>query len=102
MDITTEILTKALQALEAHGWNQGGFFSDDGEGRMCAAGAIMFANNHFMDYESLKALAEALPTCSSHSNNYPLPRVAFYNDGPDTTYEDIALAFKKAINREKS
>lgn len=107
-DNSTEILIEAKRLLEEEiEWCQRDayvFGSDDEVIAACALGAIELAAYSLTKYRhypsQLKAqnrLAEVIPAAE---NDYEICHeiIPDFNDNPNTTKEDILLAFKRAIH----
>lgn len=117
MDKTTEILIEAKRLLEEElEWYQGGSFLKDESDRVigaCALGAIALAAQNLNTISELfgeqhnaadrlstalttAQLATALPFVFDLSD--PRPTIVHFNDNPNTSKEDVPLAFKRAIH----
>lgn len=91
----TQALIDGRRSLVANGWCQS--TSLDGQGRMCAWGAIVYGKTKVACYNAVSAeLRLALPEAFSHET------VPYYNDHPTTTFDDILALYDRAIARARS
>lgn len=102
---TRRLLDGAREYIEGHGWHQGDYFGEDGS--VCALGALGAARGLTTDdllmeaYGNGDSLAgpalDALVAASPAATPYDLH---VWNDDPNTTKEDVLLAFKRAAEEE--
>lgn len=97
VDKATEILIEAKRLLEEElEWHQGSSYNWGKDGTLigaCALGALANSANDIWT-EGFKAAYSRLLRA--------VPRtVSLFNDDPNTTKEDVLLAFKRAINEEE-
>ena len=111
----TQLLEQALAILERDGWTSGRYIHDDG--RKCALGALGAALSPQNYRYGIKILTctpewvpsgqEALHRLATEVDPYqapqylaltsPMARIIAWNDREGRSYEDVVLAFKKAI-----
>lgn len=109
-----QLLEKALAVLERDGWAAGRYIQDDG--RKCALGALGAASGRDVRsginmlvcvpyyipgaQEALRRLADEVdpPISTEYLRiTQPVGRIIAWNDREGRSYEDVVLAFKKAI-----
>lgn len=110
-----QLLEKALAVLERDGWTSGRYIHEDG--RKCALGALGAAlspqnyrygiNILTCTPEWVPGAKEALRRLADEADPYqapqyraltePVGRIIAWNDREGRSYEDVVLAFKKAI-----
>lgn len=103
-DEATRILEKALEVLDERGHHKGNYYDPD-SGAVCAFGALNVAVHgeaacHPFSVkgrrgEVLTRLADAAGVTYTHE-------IPSWNDDPNTTPEDVKLAFKRAIAGESA
>ncbi len=92
------VLELALDMIEKNGWCQGGSGMND-DGQICVEVALSYARvslgrDGWM--EARKVVQSQVPErFRDHTNGYT--SIAFYNDAPSTSLEDIKLLFKRSI-----
>lgn len=91
-----EILVKALEVLEQDGWCQR--TSHNVLGQRCSLGAIERGARSLgiKEYVRIRRAADRLYRAIGENRG----GVASWNDKEGRTYEDVVLAFKKAIHDE--
>lgn len=88
-----------LDVLQVRGWHRGSFEAHDGSGRVCLMGARNVAMNQSplysvnCDSRGLRLLNRA--TCDLFPDRGVM---ASFNDHPDTTWSDVQLVCKHALN----
>lgn len=104
-----QVLDDALEVINERGWCQDTL--EDGEGRVCAVGAVNYAiygrSSSWDTYPSQEELELAgavhhalRENIDAASNNWVID-VIFYNNTPGRSIEDIKLWFKQAAEAER-
>ncbi len=79
------VYSRALEILHERGWHQGGYVGDDGS--VCITNALALAAD---------SIAEYLASCGAIEEGADVLSLPAWNDKPERTFEDIALALKQA------
>ncbi len=96
-----EGLTQALALLERGGWTKGALVNDDGE--RCAIGALSSVNANTPEVRNVLCEVNNIPFesfdygCGFPSSLRNWNTIVEWNNDEHTTFEDIVLAFKRAI-----
>lgn len=95
---TPELLDKAADYIDTHGWNQGGYENYE-TGEVCAAGAICkafessYAVTTNLDEELVQSAFEAVDNQLEGFSKLPYPlkhqNIASYNDTPGRTQGEV-------------
>lgn len=103
MTTATEVLNRAREIIERDGWSQGDYkakTTDDGDEAtpVCALGAINRAVSGRADIFAGPGVKPGVYTEVMHRLGSAIDRenVAYWNDDPHRTVEDVVLAFKRA------
>jgi hypothetical protein len=91
---STDILRRAAELLGERGWCQGEI--EDGDGRMCAVGAIRRAASEVMHTRHSWSESVALNRLRGQVRTREMHSIPRWNDAPERTAEDVILAMKRA------
>lgn len=96
-----ELIRKALDLLsEEDRWVKGHLtgINANGDTTFCAVGAVMLSTEYSYKHNAvvpaLAALNRDLPSDPTKKHC----ALAYFNDDPDTTHEDVILHFKKVLH----
>ncbi len=109
--LTRDVLSKALDILETHGWHQGASVSPDGQ-RVCALGALHCATYDITPQYYQKRIKNGDPYSSSESLAHlrwaaqlaltsviaSTDGIVTWNDDPTREFHEVRDAFKRAID----